>query len=487
MKKFTEYINSKFTKAAFLNIVILAFQTIYLGLRIKYLNQMIPLWYTKPWGEFQLAPKNHIFVIPLMSFIVVSLGLFFGLVAKRKYFRYGEEITYFMITVCNLLLTYSIVRIVQIASIPFEPLIYPLYLTMVPPAILSFGIVYLLTPKIIGLLKENGIVTDPQLHRHPGMLLVQPSARGGGMIFALGFVVSSVFFIKISPVFIGLTISLVLAAILGILDDIQNTRPLDKLKFIEDPKVRFILQGLIAMPVLFSGIQILNISNPFNGLFDLTIWQLNIGGGIFYPIAFAFTLVWFLWIMNLLSWSNGVDGQYSGIIGIAAIVIAVITMRETPLTLDQRNLVNMAAIIAGASLGLLPYTWHPSKIMWGFGAITAGISLATLSVLTKAKIATALLVLAVPFLDGVITVFRRISQGKSPLKGDKGHLHHLLLQRGWGIKKVAVFYWASTLITGYIGIRAADKDPMLAALTLAGFIAFLIIVFNIRIKKTKSE
>ncbi len=487
MNKITEYINSKFAKAAFLNISILAFQNIYLLLRVKYLNNLIPLWYTKPWGELQLAPKNQIFIIPLMTLVITLFGLLFGYLAKKKYYRYGEDITYVFITVCNLLLTYSAIRIIQISSIPFEPLIYPLYLTMLPPAILAFGIVYLATPKIISILKENGIVTDPQLHMHPGMLLVKPSARGGGLIFTLGVIISSLFFVKMSPVFIGLTISLILGGLLGLLDDIQNTRPLEKLKFIDDPKVRFGLQALIALPVLLSGILIFNISNPFNGLFDLTFWQITLGASTFYPIAFVFTLIWFLWIMNLLSWSNGVDGQYSGIIGIAAIVIAIITMRETPLTLDQRNLVNIASIIAGASLGLLPYTWHPSKIMWGFGAITAGISLATLSVLTKAKIATALLVLAIPFLDGVITVFRRISQGKSPLKGDRGHLHHLLLQRGWSIKKVAVFYWVSTLVTGFIGIRAADKDPMLAALTLAGFLAFLIIIFNIRIKKTKSE
>lgn len=485
MKKLQEYINSKFIKTAFLNYSILGFQSIYLLLRFSYVNEIIPIWYSKPWGDFQLDFKRNLFIIPLMTFAIVTTGLFFGAIFKKKYYRYGEDLSYVFITICNLLMTFSVVRIIQIASVPFEPLIYPLYLTIVPPAFLAFAIVYLITPKIIELLKENGIITDPQLHKHPGMLLVKPSARGGGAIFAIGVAVTSLFFVKISPVFIGLTISMALAAILGIIDDIQNTRPIAKFKKIEDPKIRFILQAIVALPVLFSGIQILNISNPFNGMLDLTFWGINVGGGIFYPVAFALTLVWFLWIMNLLSWSNGVDGQYSGIIGIAAIVIAVITMRETPLTLDQKNLVNIAAIIAGSALGLLPYTWHPSKIMWGFGAITAGTALATLSVLTKAKIATALLVLAVPFLDGMITVIRRIIQRKSPLKGDKGHLHHLLLARGWSIKQVAVFYWVSTLATGYIGILAADKDPMLAALTLAGLIAFFIAILNIKQKKTK--
>ena len=161
-------------------------------------------------------------------------------------------------------------------------------------------------------------------------------------------------------------------------------------------------------------------------------------------------------------------------------------MRETPLSAEIKNLTNIAGIVAGASLGLLPYSWHPSRIMWGFGAITAGIAIAALSILTKAKIATAIIVILIPFLDGLVTIIRRIAQKKSPLKGDRGHLHHVLIKNGWGVRKVAVFYWVTAAISGYIGVKSADKDPIQTALTLAGVSAFFIVLFNIK-SKSKAD
>jgi UDP-GlcNAc:undecaprenyl-phosphate GlcNAc-1-phosphate transferase len=159
-------------------------------------------------------------------------------------------------------------------------------------------------------------------------------------------------------------------------------------------------------------------------------------------------------------------------------MVAIMTLRLLHFDPAQKDMMELAAIVAGASLGLLPYSWHPSQIMWGFGAISAGIILAALSVVSQAKIATSIIVLTVPFLDGAITITRRMLSGKSPLKGDKGHLHHLLLERGWSVKKVAVFYWVTTALFGIAGIYASDRDPILTALTGIGVVAFVIITLN---------
>jgi UDP-GlcNAc:undecaprenyl-phosphate GlcNAc-1-phosphate transferase len=163
-------------------------------------------------------------------------------------------------------------------------------------------------------------------------------------------------------------------------------------------------------------------------------------------------------------------------------MVAIMTLRLLHFDPAQKDMMELAAIVAGASLGLLPYSWYPSKIMWGFGAITAGVVLAAISVISQAKIATSIIVLTVPFLDGVITVTRRLLLKKSPFKGDRGHLHHLLLERGWDVRKVALFYWVSTFIFGLVGVYAADKDPILTALTGMGFVAFAIISLNLQQK-----
>ena len=125
--------------------------------------------------------------------------------------------------------------------------------------------------------------------------------------------------------------------------------------------------------------------------------------------------------------------------------------------------------------------------MWGFGAISIGLLFATLSIATRAKVPASIFVILIPFMDGVVTLLRRILQGKFPLKADKGHLHHLLLDRGWGIKKIAIFYWTTTALFAVVAIAIADKNLPTLMLTGGGIVAFLIIVVNLQAKQVKSQ
>ncbi|MFA6981535.1 MAG: hypothetical protein WC243_00705, partial [Patescibacteria group bacterium] len=83
---------------------------------------------------------------------------------------------------------------------------------------------------------------------------------------------------------------------------------------------------------------------------------------------------------------------------------------------------------------------------------------------------------------------RRIIQKKNPLKGDRGHLHHLLLDRGWKPQKVAIFYWGATMICGVFGLISAEKQSVQTALTFMGLAAFFIVALNLRslIRKPQS-
>ena len=118
--------------------------------------------------------------------------------------------------------------------------------------------------------------------------------------------------------------------------------------------------------------------------------------------------------------------------------------------------------------------------MWGFSAVAAGAVLTTLSILVNAKTATSIVIILIPFLDAVVTFGRRIIQKKNPLKGDRGHLHHILLDRGWSHKKIAVFYWISTAVFGLIGILSSEKYVGLVTLTLSGIVASFIILLNLK-------
>src|SRR5205085_2885153 len=121
-------------------------------------------------------------------------------------------------------------------------------------------------------------------------------------------------------------------------------------------------------------------------------------------------------MMNMINWSKGVDGQMEGVVLVAAFTIGALSLKlfngGDP---NQLTIATLSFITAGAALGLMIFNWHPAKIIPGQGASTIlGLMIATLSILSGAKLATALLALLIPTTDFFYTFFRRILSGKSP-------------------------------------------------------------------------
>jgi UDP-GlcNAc:undecaprenyl-phosphate GlcNAc-1-phosphate transferase len=452
------------------NTLIILFQVFYLRLRFSYLNEQVPLWYTKLWGDYQLADRNYLYIIPLISSAITLLGLIFYIPIRRYFIRYGVNIINVFTITANLILTASLLRIIFKASSPFEPLIEPVHLAILVPGLVAFLMVNFILPRFINYAKEKDIVTNPDLHQHPGMLLEEPSTRGGGFIYGMTFLVLAIIFIGFPAKFLPFYLALFLISGLGLLDDIQNTRPESKLKILENPFVRLLLMFLIVSVVSLLGQRISFISNPTGGLlfFDSPI------------VSALITTIWIVWVLNVLSWSNGIDGQYAGIVGIASLLIVLLALRFVPLEIAHKRVAILAAISAGLSFGFIRYTWHPSKIMWGFGAISAGLVLSVLSIMINSKIITSIIIILIPFLDALVTVARRILQGKNPLRGDRGHLHHLLLDRGWSVRRIAVFYWITTAVFGGIGYLTSDRFTLQIGYILLGIAAFFIILLNLK-------
>lgn len=124
----------------------------------------------------------------------------------------------------------------------------------------------------------------------------------------------------------------------------------------------------------------------------------------------------------------------------------------------------MASAVAGSFLGLLVFNAYPQKIMpgWGAGAL-AGYLLAVISMLSGAKLATALIVLGIPLMDVVYAIIRRVRKGQSPVWGDAEHLHHKLLALGYSKRQVAAFYW---IVTALLGILALQLNSQMKIYTI---------------------
>ncbi len=490
IEKTTEYIlvklKDKNLSNFLVNTIIDIFLFIYIRSRFQYLNNDIPLWYTKIWGDAQLAPKFNLYLIPLVSIAINVVALVFTLLNKY-YLRYLEDVLWYCVLFFNLFIVGSVLRIIRISSIPFSPFVNPLYVKLLVP--MSFSLIFMLIsmPYFIDFAKKKKLITNPQVHSHPGMILRAPSARGGGLLYSIILMISAIIFIGFSKQFSGLYISLIMISVLSFVDDYQNTHPKSSYRFLENPVLRLFLLFVSVIPVVLSGVMIHTVSNPFGSFVKLDVIEINILNNSIPLISLLVTSLWIVWLMNVLSWSNGVDGQFPGIVGIASLLLALLALRFDELTDFHYQIAVFSAISAGAAFGSVRYNWHPSKIMWGFGAMSAGLVIASLAILAQAKIAVSVLILLIPFLDALFTVSRRILHGKNPFKGDRGHLHHLLLDKGWSVSKVAIFYWLATALFGLVGLFSPERIVLKLTFLIMGVVAFGLIVLNISLNTRKKE
>jgi UDP-GlcNAc:undecaprenyl-phosphate GlcNAc-1-phosphate transferase len=125
----------------------------------------------------------------------------------------------------------------------------------------------------------------------------------------------------------------------------------------------------------------------------------------------------------------------------------------------------ITAVLIGICLGFLPHNLSPAKIFMGdSGSMLLGLLLSVSAItltgqvdpnaISAEKLGPTLLplllpfaVLAIPFLDLLLAVSRRIKAGKSPFAPDNLHLHHRLLSAGnsTGQTVLIVYLWTATI------------------------------------------
>lgn len=325
------------------------------------------------------------------------------------------------------------------------------------PLIISFIATVIATPLCLIFLKKYNIVDDPKKHKHPAIIHKKTVPRGGGIPLFIGVFVASIIFLPMTKIIIAMFLASFVSLLVGVLDD----------KYDISPYIRFLVNIGCAIFVVSSGANIPFITNPLGGILYLNQISIPFWNGT--TVAFlsdVIAVLWIIWVMNMLNWSKGVDGQMPGIVAISAIIIGILSLRFSPLDQTSATAATLSFIIAGASLGFLVFNFYPAKIFPGYGATALYLMLAVASILSSAKLATAILVMGVPMTDGVFTIVRRILSGKSPFWHDKKHLHHLLLDLGFGQRRIALFYWTVSAILGTLSLVLSSKGKLFAIIML---------------------
>lgn len=337
------------------------------------------------------------------------------------------------------------------------------------PFITAFLVSLAVTFLTILTYRNLGLVDRSTKKQHPKHIHTRPVPRGGGIPIFVSIFFAALMFMQVDIQIAAILCGGLIITVAGILDDILDI----------SPYLRLILGILAALLVVSSGIGISYISNPFG------VGVLHFDASF---IVTLLTIIWIVWGMNFVNMgAKGLDGQLPGVTLIAALIMGILSFRfANDLTAWPSAYLSFA--LAGAYGGLLIFNMYPQRIMpgWGGGAL-AGYFLAVLSILSGAKVATALIVLGVPLMDVVYVIGRRIAAGKSPVWGDTNHLHHQLLRLGWSKRQVAAFYWLVTAILGVIALQLNSQMKIYTILLIAVAVGGALLWINLFLSSNRPE
>lgn len=179
-------------------------------------------------------------------------------------------------------------------------------------------------------------------------------------------------------------------------------------------------------------------------------------------VIFILTLIWIVSIINFVNWLDGLDGLAAGVGTIALLLFAWHTYRLPLISVPSFY---MPLALAGALCGFLFFNFVPARIFLGSaGVFLLGYNLATLAILAPAKWSTALLVLAVPIIDGIWLVLDRLRHKQSPMQGDRRHLHFRLADNGFSPRRIVLGYYGVAAVSGSVAVMASSALVKIAIL-----------------------
>ena len=164
--------------------------------------------------------------------------------------------------------------------------------------------------------------------------------------------------------------------------------------------------------------------------------------------------IWLVGLMNVVNFSDGVDGLAAGLCTIDGIAFSIIAF-----DLDVTGAAILAAITAGAALGFLFHNFHPASIFMGdSGSNLLGYLLGVVAVVgsLKTNVVVALIVplviLAVPFLDTGFVVAKRLKYRRKPWSADANHFHHRMARIGFSQRKTVAYLYTWTVLLAGLAI-----------------------------------
>ncbi len=218
----------------------------------------------------------------------------------------------------------------------------------------------------------------------------------------------------------------------GAIDDVWDLPPAAKL----------LGQVAAAVLVVEGGAVVTSVTLPFVGSLQFP----NAGG--------VLTVIWLVGLMNVVNFSDGVDGLAAGLCTIDGVAFAIIAF-----DLHVNGAPILAAITAGAALGFLFHNFYPASVFMGDAGANLlgyllGVTAVVASLKTNAVVAliVPLVILVIPFLDTGFVIAKRLKYRRKPWSADANHFHHRMARIGFSQRKTVVYLYAWTFLMAGLAV-----------------------------------
>jgi UDP-GlcNAc:undecaprenyl-phosphate/decaprenyl-phosphate GlcNAc-1-phosphate transferase len=315
-----------------------------------------------------------------------------------------------------------------------EPMVHPTELDALYAFLAAAVVTALLTPLTMRFAWAVGAIDEP---RERG-LSERPTPLLGGLAIFAGTLVAALIWLPAGyarehqpELWHGVLLAAAVITLVGALDD----------RFDLHPAVKLSGQVLAAVIVVHFGVAVKAITLPFAGKLDFPNAGVTNAG----PIL---TVIGLVAMMNVVNFSDGVDGLAAGVCAIIAAAMAVIAF-----DLGRQQPGVLAALTAGAALGFLFFNFPPaSSFMGDCGANLLGLLMGVITVEAAVKteavvsLVLPLILLAVPFMDTTFVVLKRLKYRQPIYRSDSEHFHHRMARIGFSSRRTIAYLYAWTLM-----------------------------------------
>jgi UDP-GlcNAc:undecaprenyl-phosphate GlcNAc-1-phosphate transferase len=326
--------------------------------------------------------------------------------------------------------------------------------------LLGFILAFAFTP-VAGFIGHRlGLADAPGGRRqHAGVI-----ARTGGLALYLAFTATALIAQQI-PVarfdfpneiirLIGLLVGGAFIFLFGLADDRWNLAP----------RWQYLVHASAAGIAIAFLIFVEYVANP-----------LTTNENVYFPfwLTVGFTMFWIMGMVNTVNWLDGLNGLAAGVTAIACAVLFVhMAFRADP---PQTSVALLPLALLGTCLGFLPWNLSARVFMGSSGAWFLGFTLGCLAIIGGAKVATVLLVMAVPIIDVAWLIIRRARRGVPLGAGGRDHLHFRLLDAGISQWKIVVGYYAFCAAFGGLALASPPRVYKLVALIVLGLLVLVVL------------